>query len=77
MKTLMVYGYKRKEKAETGRTNIKCLFYGLFPSPLCIANAKRTAEETGHEITRVELSVEWDAPFKDVTEQFMKGRIEE
>lgn len=77
MKRLMVYGYNKEEKTETGMTNIKCLFSELLPYPALIANAKRTAEEAGYEITKVNLNAAWDKPFKDVTEQFMKGRIEE
>ena len=77
MKTLMVYGYSKRGKAQTGRTTIKCIFSMLLPTPSCIARAKRTAEENGYEITKVELNAAYDKPFKDVTDQFMKGRIEE
>ena len=42
MKALIVYGYKPKEKEKTGMTKIRCLFQNLYPSPGCIANAKRT-----------------------------------
>lgn len=71
MKTLMVYGTNRA----TGE--YKCIFGTLFPSRRCIATAKQTADREGYDICKVELSVEWNKPFKDVTEQFMKGEITE
>ena len=77
MKALMVYGYNPKEKSETGMTKIRCLFQNLYPSPGCIANAKRTAQDNGYVITKVELNASFKKAFKDVTDQFMKGRIEE
>ncbi len=77
MKALMVYGYKPKEKEKTGMTKIRCLFQNLYPSPGCIANAKRTAQENGYVITKAELNVSFEKALKDVTEQFMKGEIEE
>ena len=67
----MVYGVNR----ETGE--YKCIFGMLAPLKSCIRNAKKTANEHGYDIAKVELDSSWNQPFKDVTDQFMKGEITE
>lgn len=69
MNTLIVYGVDRK----TGE--LKRIFSVLAPIKPCIRTAKKTANENGYDIHRVYLNA-FNRPYKDVTEQFMKGEIE-